>query len=62
MASVSEATAKTTAASRSPLGVWSSSATTSTGTSRIRSSVSTLGTLIGNMCVNGTPALPIIAV
>src|SRR4051794_25247243 len=48
-ASVIDATANTIAASRSPLGVWSSSATTSTGTSRMRSTVRTLGTLIGNI-------------
>src|SRR3954465_7454533 len=43
--SVAEATAKTIAASRSPLGVSSSSAATTTGTSRMRSTVRTLGTL-----------------
>src|SRR5256714_739199 len=48
-ASVIDATANTIAASRSPLGVWSSSATTSTGTSRMRSTVRTFGTLIGNI-------------
>ena len=47
MASVSEATANTIAASRSPPLVFSSSATTSTGTSRIRTTVRTLGTLSG---------------
>src|SRR5215212_6833327 len=53
MASVNEAIAKTTAASRSPLGVLSSRATTRTGTSRMRSTVRTLGTLIGNTAANG---------
>src|ERR1700716_3435008 len=53
-ASVIEATANTMAASRSPFGVWSSSATTSTGTSRMRRTVRTFGTLIGNIAVNGT--------
>src|SRR5438094_9525554 len=45
MASVSDAIANTIAASTSPSFVWSSSATTSTGTSRIRRSVRTLGPL-----------------
>ena len=48
IASVSEASAKTIAASRSPWSVSSSSATTSTGTSRMRASVRTLGALTGN--------------
>src|SRR4051812_45608347 len=45
--SVAEAKAKTIAASRSPFGVSSSSATTTTGTSRIRRIVRTFGTLSG---------------
>src|SRR4051794_36875577 len=53
--SVSEAMANTIAASRSPLGVSSSSATTSTGTSRMRTTVRTLGTLSGN---NGSTVRP----
>src|SRR3954453_15501293 len=52
---VSDATAKTIAASRSPFGVSSSSATTSTGTSRMRTTVRTLGTLSGN---NGSTVRP----
>ena len=44
------------AASRSPLLVASSSATTSTGTSRIRSSVSALGTFSVNTAAKGTCA------
>ena len=42
------ASAKTAAAITSPSGVSSSSATTSTGTARIRSTVSTFGALTGN--------------
>src|SRR5947209_16885075 len=48
MKSVSEASAKTTAASTSPPGVLPSSATTSTGTSMIRTTVSALGRFTGN--------------
>ncbi len=48
-ASVRDATANTIAANRSPRPVFSSSATTSTGTSRIRTTVSTLGTLSGTI-------------
>src|ERR1700724_372057 len=51
MKSVSEASANTTAASTSPAGVLPSSATTSTGTSMMRSTVRTLGTLSGNISV-----------
>src|SRR5918994_446873 len=47
--SVTAARANTTAASTSPSGVSSSSATTITGTARMRSTVSTLGRLIGNI-------------
>ena len=46
--SVSEASANTTAASTSPAGVFPSSATTTTGTSMIRSTVRTLGRFRGN--------------
>src|SRR5438477_9200558 len=48
MKSVSEASANTTAASTSPAGVLPSSATTSAGTSMMRSTVSRLGRLAGN--------------
>ena len=46
---MSAASAKTPAASASPLGVSPSSATTITGTARMRSSVSTFGTFSGNI-------------
>jgi len=46
---VHDATTNTMAASRSPPLVFSSSATTSTGTSRIRINVRTLGTLRGKI-------------
>src|SRR3954452_21802215 len=54
------AAAKTIAATTDPLGVASSSATTSTGTSRMRSSVSTFGTFSGNIArsVPGSALLP----
>src|ERR1700730_17886579 len=48
MKSVSEASANTTAASTSPAGVFPSRATTSAGTSIIRSTVSTFGRFRGN--------------
>src|ERR1700759_1442487 len=48
MKSVSDASAKTTAESTSPAGVLPSSATTSTGTSMILSTVKTLGRFSGN--------------
>src|SRR5689334_21709815 len=48
MKSVSDASAKTIAASTSPAGVFPSSATTSTGTSMIRRTVSRLGRFRGN--------------
>src|SRR3954447_17869563 len=47
--SVMAAAAKTMAATTEPLGVASSSATTSTGTSRMRKSVRTFGTFSGNI-------------
>src|SRR3954470_14453062 len=46
------AAAKTTAATTDPFGVASSSATTSTGTSRMRKSVRTFGTFSGNIAVS----------
>src|SRR5438270_6432811 len=46
--------ANTIAASRSPSEVLARSATTSTGTSRIRTSVSRLGTLSGNIAANAS--------
>src|SRR4051812_5008868 len=52
------AAAKTTAATTDPLGVASSSATTSTGTSRMRSSVRTFGTFSGNIAMSVPGSAP----
>src|SRR4051794_13204835 len=58
--SVIAAAAKTTAATTDPFGVASSSATTSTGTSRMRNSVRTFGRFSGNIAgsVPGSAPLP----